>query len=453
MTQLLETRMSDIFISYASADREKAKALAAALESHGWSVWWDRIIPPGRQFDEVIEEALDSARCVVVLWSKSSVTSSWVKTEAADAMRRKILVPALIEDVKLPLEFRRLQAADLSRWNGDPSHPDLDTLLNSLKTEIAQSEHGDRSTINPPSAEPPGADSPSSATAFVDSALAQVAGKSKRKLALVAVLIAGVVVAVVGGYQVYRSAREEPAREQTATRPSTQSQTATGAGVWIADAKGCKHWDSSPEPKESVTWSGGCVKGKADGDGTEEWFVNGQKHSRMAGRLSEGKPVGVVTAYDYASGQSYEGRLENGKWAGKVIITTGQGKIEGNFVDGKLLGNIVVTGANGRRYEGEQKDGLRTYKGVMTEPNGVRYVGDFVNDKFQGYGIMTWPNGNRYEGDFKDNQRTGKGILTDASGGRYVGDFVAGKFHGRGVLTYANGQRYEGNFIAGQIAR
>jgi hypothetical protein len=452
---LLETRMSDIFISYASADREKAKALAAALESHGWSVWWDRIIPPGRQFDEVIEEALDSARCVVVLWSKSSVTSSWVKTEAADAMRRKILVPALIEDVKLPLEFRRLQAADLSRWNGDPSQPDLDTLLNSLKTEIAQSEHGERSTINPPSAKPPDADLPSSATAFVDSALAQVAGKSKRKLALVAVLIASVVVAVVVGYQInsVRSAREEPAREQTATRPSTQSQDATGAGVWMADAKGCKLWDYSPKPKESVTWSGGCVKGKADGDGTAEWFVDGQRHERITGRLSEGKPDGVVTVYEYASGTSYEGRLENGKPTGKATITSSQGKLEGNFVDGKLSGNVVVIYANGSRYEGEQKNGLRTHKGVWTEPNGARYVGDFVDFKFQGYGIMTWPNGNRYEGDFKDGQQTGKGILTDASGGRYVGDFVAGKFHGRGVLTNAKGQRYEGNFIAGQIAR
>jgi hypothetical protein len=41
-----------------------------------------------------------------------------VKTEAAEAMRRKILVPVLIEDIKIPLEFRRLQAADLSTWTG-----------------------------------------------------------------------------------------------------------------------------------------------------------------------------------------------------------------------------------------------------------------------------------------------------------------------------------------------
>ena len=77
--------MSDIFVSYASADRDRARAVAQALTDQGWAVWWDRTIPPGRQFDEVIEEALDSARCVVVLWSKASVASQWVKTEAAEA--------------------------------------------------------------------------------------------------------------------------------------------------------------------------------------------------------------------------------------------------------------------------------------------------------------------------------------------------------------------------------
>ena len=115
--------MSDIFISYASADRERAKILADVLAEQGWSVWWDRVIPPGKQFDEVIEEALDAAKCVVVLWSQASTASTWVKTEAAEAMRRKALIPAVIENVKIPLEFRRLQAADLSHWKGDRSDP------------------------------------------------------------------------------------------------------------------------------------------------------------------------------------------------------------------------------------------------------------------------------------------------------------------------------------------
>ena len=129
--------MSDIFVSYASADREKARALADALTARGWSVWWDRTIPPGKEFDQVIEEALDSAKCVVVLWSRTSTTSSWVKTEAADAMRRKILVPALIDDTKIPLEFRRLQAADLSDWEGQPGHEEFGHFCQSVEANLS----------------------------------------------------------------------------------------------------------------------------------------------------------------------------------------------------------------------------------------------------------------------------------------------------------------------------
>ncbi len=110
--------MSDIFISYASEDRERAKTLAEALEAQDWSVWWDRVIPAGRTFDEVIEEAIDAAKCIVVVWSEASVKSRWVRTEAEEGATRGILVPVLIEDVRIPLAFRRIQAAYLIDWDG-----------------------------------------------------------------------------------------------------------------------------------------------------------------------------------------------------------------------------------------------------------------------------------------------------------------------------------------------
>jgi TIR domain-containing protein len=124
--------VSDIFISYARADKEKAELLAQAFSQKGWSVWWDREIPPGKSFDETIENALNSARCVVVLWSKHSVSSRWVKTEAAEGAERGILVPAFIDNVKIPLEFKRIEAADLSDWRGDPPHSEFDQLLRTV---------------------------------------------------------------------------------------------------------------------------------------------------------------------------------------------------------------------------------------------------------------------------------------------------------------------------------
>lgn len=135
--------MSDIFISYAREDREKAQAIAAVFQGQSWSVWWDRSIPPGRSFDQVIEEALAAARCVVVIWSKSSATSDWVKTEAAEGLARKILVPVQIEELSLPLEFRRLQTVDLTAWDESSAAPELRGLLRAvavlLKSDLRQS--------------------------------------------------------------------------------------------------------------------------------------------------------------------------------------------------------------------------------------------------------------------------------------------------------------------------
>jgi formylglycine-generating enzyme required for sulfatase activity len=124
--------MSDIFLSYKSEDRAKAQIIAEALESNGYSVWWDRVIPPGRKFDDVIEEELAAAKCMVVLWSKESVKSDWVKTEASEGKRLKILIPVLIEDVTLPLAFSRIEAAKLIDWDGTLPHSEFDLLLGSV---------------------------------------------------------------------------------------------------------------------------------------------------------------------------------------------------------------------------------------------------------------------------------------------------------------------------------
>src|SRR5688572_12919344 len=121
--------MADIFVSYSRKDVSFARALAAALSAHGWSVWWDRHIPAGRTFDEVIAEALAAARCVIVVWSKDSVTSDWVREEADEGRRREILIPVLIDDVRPPLGFGRIQAADLRRWDGSEASDGFDKLV------------------------------------------------------------------------------------------------------------------------------------------------------------------------------------------------------------------------------------------------------------------------------------------------------------------------------------
>ena len=122
--------MSDIFLSYASEDRPRVKPLVEALEQQGWSVWWDRTILPGETWEEVIETALAGARCVIVLWSRDSVRpESRVRIEVDEARRRHIpLVPALLDDVTIPMAYRGIRAASLVDWSGVLPHPEFDKL-------------------------------------------------------------------------------------------------------------------------------------------------------------------------------------------------------------------------------------------------------------------------------------------------------------------------------------
>jgi len=124
--------LADIFISYASDDRARVKPLAEALARKGWSVWWDRTIPAGKAFAEVIDQELSSARAVIVVWTSISIERNWVLEEAEDGRERGILVPVLMDDVKLPRGFRRIHAGDLIQWDGQESSPGFEKLIADL---------------------------------------------------------------------------------------------------------------------------------------------------------------------------------------------------------------------------------------------------------------------------------------------------------------------------------
>jgi hypothetical protein len=96
-------------------------------------VWWDRTIPPGKTFDQVIEAALEVARCVVVVWSSASIASHWVRTEAEEGRQRNVLVPVLIDqEIRIPLAFRLIQAARLVDWQDAGPHLEFDRLIQAL---------------------------------------------------------------------------------------------------------------------------------------------------------------------------------------------------------------------------------------------------------------------------------------------------------------------------------
>lgn len=124
--------MSDIFVSYASEDRERIMPLVRILENTGWSVFWDRTIPAGKTWREVIGGEIQSARSVVVVWTETSVKSRWVQEEAEAGVKRGILIPILLHPVDPPFGFGSVHAADLSGWDGDDSAAAVVRLLRDI---------------------------------------------------------------------------------------------------------------------------------------------------------------------------------------------------------------------------------------------------------------------------------------------------------------------------------
>jgi hypothetical protein len=123
----------DVFLSYAREDRAFAEELAKHILSLGWTVWWDRELLPGQDFDQTIEQRLDDAKAVIVLWSKSSRQSEWVRSEARHARSRKVLLPIQIEAGSPPLEFNGVHTANLIDWGSDRQSPEFATLLRALE--------------------------------------------------------------------------------------------------------------------------------------------------------------------------------------------------------------------------------------------------------------------------------------------------------------------------------
>ena len=131
--------MSDIFISYKREDQVTARKLADALEGEGWSVWWDPKLRAGEHFDDVIEQALNGVKCVIVMWSERSVQSRYVRDEATYALEKDKLVPVAIENVTLPFRFRGIQTPSLLHWDGSRDASEFRRLVEDISTMLGPS--------------------------------------------------------------------------------------------------------------------------------------------------------------------------------------------------------------------------------------------------------------------------------------------------------------------------
>jgi tetratricopeptide (TPR) repeat protein len=124
--------MASVFLSYDHEDAALAAPIASALEKAGHSIWWDRQIHGGAEYNTAIEGAVERADVVVVLWSERSVKSAWVRDEAAEGRDRGKLVPIAVDGAKPPMGFRQYQTISLSSRRGT-GRRDLAPLLHAIE--------------------------------------------------------------------------------------------------------------------------------------------------------------------------------------------------------------------------------------------------------------------------------------------------------------------------------
>src|SRR5262249_6317316 len=134
--------MADIFISYAREDRQWVENLAKALQTEGFSVWWDWDLLVGKRYREAIETELSTAKVALVVWSQYSIHSDFVRDEAEEGQQRNILVPVLKEADRPPAGFRQLQTTDLAAWNGANDHADLQRMLRGVSHLVGRPPSG-----------------------------------------------------------------------------------------------------------------------------------------------------------------------------------------------------------------------------------------------------------------------------------------------------------------------
>ena len=129
---------STIFLSYSRADQKAALPVIAVLEAAGFSVWWDGLLEGGERFAKTTEAALENARAVVVLWSKTSITSHWVHDEATRGRDRQCLVPLSIDGSEPPLGFRQFQVIDIAHVKGQANTPEMQKMVRAVAALHAQ---------------------------------------------------------------------------------------------------------------------------------------------------------------------------------------------------------------------------------------------------------------------------------------------------------------------------
>ena len=181
-----------------------------------------------------------------------------------------------------------------------------------------------------------------------------------------------------------------------------------GAACWmeISGQSGCYVWNPGLALGATVTWTGECAGGLAQGAGTVTWLWDGNRETAV-GRLQDGRRSGHWV-FRYPNGNVQEGPMvddiRNGHW----FLRYANGNVwEGPTVDGERNGHWVIRFANENVAEGPYVDDERNGRWVWRYATGdiEEAEGPYVDSKMEGNWVIRRPNGTVEEWLYQDGER------------------------------------------------
>ena len=249
-----------------------------------------------------------------------------------------------------------------------------------------------------------------------------------------------------------------------------------GTACWmeLANQAGCYLWNPNLQVDETVTWTGECAEGLAQGTGTPKWvFDSGKKTQENTGHLEDGRRHGQWVIR-FANGDVWEGPFVEGRMHGDWVVRwpSGSGE-EGPYVEGKrhgdwvsrwpsgnvheeefyVDGDIVGSTAEAEVMEGLLVNGKGHGQWIIRQNDGDIEEGPYVEGKRHGPWVNRREDGSvREEGSYVDGKKQGNWVNRREDGSVYEkGSYVDGKRHGQWVRRHVDGSVYEkGSYVDGK---
>ena len=130
------TQAADVFVSYSREDKDRVLGLVSQLRASGVSVWIDQGgIDGATQWGEVIVNALDGAKVLLLMVSEAAVRSHNVLKEVVLVSERKgTILPILLEPTTIPprLKYPLAGIQQIELFQGEPRQQ-LESIVRSLQ--------------------------------------------------------------------------------------------------------------------------------------------------------------------------------------------------------------------------------------------------------------------------------------------------------------------------------